>query len=62
MRVAAGKHATLECGPAMAARKRMGPDYDGPDLVRRVEWRQNGAIVASYQQVGVNVDLSFSIH
>lgn len=51
VRVVAGQDATLVCNPAMAARKRMGPDYDGPDLVRRVEWRQNGAVVASYQQV-----------
>uniref|UniRef100_A0A914V0D5 Uncharacterized protein n=1 Tax=Plectus sambesii TaxID=2011161 RepID=A0A914V0D5_9BILA len=55
VRVVAGKDATLACEPAITARKRMGPDYDGPDLVRRVEWRQNGAIVASYQQ-GFAVD------
>ena len=53
VRVLNGTSITLQCEPAeFVVRTYMAPKYEEPRLVRRLDWFQDGSLVASFQQVG----------
>lgn len=48
-----GSEAVLNCPPAeLLVRTHMAPDFEHPQLVRRLDWFQGDMLVASFQQVG----------
>lgn len=47
-----GTDFTLDCSSARNfVRTHMAPDFENPQLVRRLDWFHDGTLVASYQQV-----------
>ncbi|KAI1726300.1 fibronectin type III domain-containing protein [Ditylenchus destructor] len=53
LRMLNGTELILSCPPAeLLIRTHMAPDFESPQLVRRLDWFQDSALVASYQQVG----------
>ncbi|KAH7729277.1 Protein PTP-4 a [Aphelenchoides avenae] len=51
LRVLNGTMLTLDCAPAeYLVRTHMAPDFENPQLVRRLDWLHDEALVASYQQ------------
>jgi hypothetical protein len=53
VRVLNGTSLTLECDPAEnLVRTHMAPDFENPQLVRRLDWFHDEAIIATFQQVG----------
>lgn len=47
-----GTELILGCGPAeLFVRQHMAPDFESPQLVRRLDWFHDDNLVASYQQV-----------
>lgn len=47
-----GTELILRCGPAeLFVRQHMAPDFESPQLVRRLDWFHDDNLVASYQQV-----------
>lgn len=52
VRVLNGTTLTLECDPAETlVRTHMAPDFENPQLVRRLDWFHDEAIIATFQQV-----------
>lgn len=48
-----GTELLLKCAPAeYLVRTHMAPDFENPQLVRRLTWFHDDTMVASYQQVG----------
>lgn len=48
-----GTDLLLKCAPAEhLVRTHMAPDFENPQLVRRLDWFHDDSLVASYQQVG----------
>lgn len=53
VRVLNGTSLTLECDVAeILVRTHMAPDFENPQLVRRLDWFHDEAIIATFQQVG----------
>ncbi|KAI1732781.1 protein-tyrosine phosphatase domain-containing protein [Ditylenchus destructor] len=51
LRLLNGTELILSCPPAeLLIRTHMAPDFESPQLVRRLDWFQDSALVASYQQ------------
>jgi hypothetical protein len=47
-----GSEVILDCPPAeFLVRTHMAPDFESPQLVRRLDWFQDESLVASFQQV-----------
>lgn len=47
-----GTELTLKCAPAEHfVRTHMAPDFENPQLVRRLDWFHDERLLASYQQV-----------
>lgn len=47
-----GTELLLKCPPAeQLVRTHMAPDFENPQLVRRLDWFHDDLLVASYQQV-----------
>lgn len=56
VRVLNGTTLTLECDPAeLLVRTHMAPDFENPQLVRRLDWFHDDAIIATFQQVSLCV-------
>ena len=56
-----GTAVTLKCSPAeKLVRTHMAPDFESPQLIRRLEWFQDGSLIASYQQASLNEIYNFS--
>lgn len=54
VRILNGTTLTLECDPAeQLVRTHMAPDFENPQLVRRLDWFHDEAIIATFQQVCV---------
>ena len=48
-----GTELVLECPPAAhLVRTHMAPDFEHPQLVRRLDWVHDSTLVATFQQVG----------
>jgi hypothetical protein len=49
-----GTDLALECTPARNfVRRFMAPDFENPQLVRRLDWFHDDSLVANYQQVHI---------
>uniref|UniRef100_A0A1I8A6V0 DUF2330 domain-containing protein n=1 Tax=Steinernema glaseri TaxID=37863 RepID=A0A1I8A6V0_9BILA len=50
-----GSSQELRCEPAeLLVRTHMAPDFESPQLIRRLDWFQDNAPIASYQQVSAS--------
>ncbi|VDM25568.1 unnamed protein product [Toxocara canis] len=48
-----GSSVTMKCEPAEhLVRTHMAPDFESPQLIRKLDWFHEDALIASYQQVG----------
>uniref|UniRef100_A0A0M3HZ81 Ig-like domain-containing protein n=1 Tax=Ascaris lumbricoides TaxID=6252 RepID=A0A0M3HZ81_ASCLU len=47
-----GSSVTMKCEPAEhLVRTHMAPDFESPQLIRKLDWFHEDALIASYQQV-----------
>lgn len=54
LRAPNGSELVLGCAPAeRLVRTHMAPDFESPQLVRKLDWFHEETLVATYQQVGV---------